>query len=193
MNKQHIRRTQRALRQALTPHFEQAYASQCLKRVMQSGLLLSAQRIGLYITNDGELDTYPLIKQGWRLNKKIYLPFLHPIKRNLLGFAPYFKHSRCKINQYGIPEPYPLKPIPLTALDLVFAPLVAFTTSGERLGMGGGYYDRTFNRLFSLPYRTRPRVIGLAYDFQRVDQLPTEPWDIPLDGVITEKHIYWFN
>ena len=69
------------------------------------------------------------------------------------------------------------------ALDLVLAPLVAFDDQGHRLGMGGGFYDRHFG---GLPERLRPLLVGVAHEIQRADALPTQPWDMPLDGILTE-------
>ena len=75
-------------------------------------------------------------------------------------------------------------------LDVVIAPLVAFDESLNRLGMGGGYYDRTFAFRKRARVLRRPVLIGVAYSFQRVDRLQPENWDVPLDVVITEKESY---
>ena len=79
---------------------------------------------------------------------------------------------------------------PPQALDLVFAPLVAFTPQGERLGMGGGFYDRTLARRRHFRFWRRPRVFGLALELQKREWLPTEPWDVALDGIATEGGLY---
>jgi len=76
---------------------------------------------------------------------------------------------------------------PLAALDIALVPLVAFDDYGRRLGMGGGYYDRTFAYLRHREHWRRPKLIGVAFEFQRVAELPAQPWDVPLDGIITEK------
>ena len=75
-------------------------------------------------------------------------------------------------------------------LDLILAPLVGFDTHGNRLGMGGGYYDRTFAYLKHRLHWQKPRLIGLAYELQRVADLANHAWDVPLQSVVTEQHIY---
>jgi 5-formyltetrahydrofolate cyclo-ligase len=76
--------------------------------------------------------------------------------------------------------------VPLRKLDVVLLPLVAFDRRGNRLGMGGGFYDRTFaprgrGRV------SAPRLIGLAHGFQQVAELVDQPWDVPLRGVLTDS------
>ena len=79
-----------------------------------------------------------------------------------------------------------------SALDAVLFPLVGFDETGGRLGMGGGFYDRTFAFSRIRPCMA-PKLVGLAHDFQRVEQLPIEPWDVPLHGVVTDKRCYRFR
>ena len=93
-------------------------------------------------------------------------------------------------NRFQIPEPdvSPAEWLPPSALDLVLTPLVAFDSTGTRLGMGGGFYDRSFAFLRDPdPVGHRPRLIGLAYEFQQVEALVRQPWDVPLDAAATEK------
>jgi 5-formyltetrahydrofolate cyclo-ligase len=75
-------------------------------------------------------------------------------------------------------------------LDLVLTPLVAFDAQGHRLGMGGGFYDRSFAYLLRHSRWLRPRLIGLAYDFQRQTRLPHQPWDVPLHAIATDHRLY---
>ena len=79
------------------------------------------------------------------------------------------------------------------ALDLVLVPLVAFDARGVRLGMGGGYYDRSFAYLNFRSRWRRPRLIGVGFDFQRAESISPQPWDVCLDGVITERGFYGRN
>lgn len=91
------------------------------------------------------------------------------------------------VNRFGIPEPdRNAKRLPSRLLSVVLLPLVGFDSDGNRLGMGGGFYDRTFGYAIHSSAR-RPRLIGVAYECQRsADGLPRRPWDVPLDGVVTE-------
>ena len=96
-------------------------------------------------------------------------------------------------NRYGIPEPaHPNKArnFPLRSLDLVLMPLVGFDTQGNRLGMGGGYYDRSFAFLHRHSHWRKPHLMGTAYEFQRLSKLDAQPWDVPLDAIVTEANLY---
>jgi 5-formyltetrahydrofolate cyclo-ligase len=103
-----------------------------------------------------------------------------------LRFAPWRPGDPLVSNRFGIPEPDLAPESRLDPRDMatVLLPLVAFDTAGNRLGMGGGYYDRSF--AFRLHAPAPPRLVGVGYGFQRQDGLPTEPWDVPLDAVVTE-------
>lgn len=187
-----LRRQLRARRRALTPQ-QQRQAAQALCRQLRASLLFRrARHIALYLANDGEIDTTPLIRLCWHLGKQLYLPVLHPIRHNRLWFTPYTPHTRLRRNRYRILEPeLQGKPVrPAFALDLVLMPLVAFSAEGGRMGMGGGYYDRTFAFKLREKGLRGPRLIGLAHDFQRLPQLPLAPWDVPLDGVVTDRCRY---
>jgi len=93
-------------------------------------------------------------------------------------------------NFYGIPEPRPIELIDPRTLDLVLTPLVAFDGSGHRIGMGGGYYDRSFAFLRRRRYWRKPHLLGLAYELQKLPAIIPNDWDIPLDAVATEARIY---
>ena len=109
-------------------------------------------------------------------------------------FAPYEKHTRLKKNCFGILEPVFQKKQLKTALqmDLVMAPLVGFDEQGNRMGMGGGFYDRTLARLNNSAMK-RPLLIGLAHHCQEVEQLQAQSWDIPLDIIATDKELIHIN
>ena len=102
---------------------------------------------------------------------------------------PYTKDAALQQNDWGTAEPTGGDPVPPTDFDLVFVPLVGFTASCFRLGMGKGFYDRTFSfKIFNR--RSRPLLVGLAYDFQKIDSVKIESWDVRLDLVVTDKKIY---
>lgn len=126
------------------------------------------------------------------MGKRVYLPVLVPHGENRLWFARYTPDTHLVPNRFGIPEPAraPHRRIAPLALDAVFTPLVAFDPTGHRLGMGGGFYDRSFAYLLRHRRWLRPRLIGLAYDFQCVDRLPAEPWDVPLHAIVTDRSLY---
>ena len=162
------------------------------RHVTASLRIRRAQRIACYLANDGEIDLAPVVAFLRNLGREVLLPALHD---DGLWFFPYSADTPMKDNRFGIPEPClpPRVRCPARELDVVLMPLVAVDSSGNRLGMGGGYYDRTFSYLKARSVWKRPLLIGVAYEFQRVARLPTQPWDIPLHALATEKQLYHFR
>jgi 5-formyltetrahydrofolate cyclo-ligase len=154
-----------------------------------------SQRIAFYLATRGEINPYPLMLQALKSGKQVYLPVLRHRPSNGLWFVRYRLGDRLIRNRFQIPEPVIEGPrlVMPWSLDMVYVPLVAFDLSGNRLGMGGGYYDRTFAFKHLRSHWHGPKLIGLAHDFQQIDQLPFQAWDIPLDSVITEQTIYDFR
>jgi 5-formyltetrahydrofolate cyclo-ligase len=189
--RQALRRQMRQQRRALTPAQGQQAARQLLRHFASHPAFLHSQHIAFYLPNDGELDLRPLIEQAWAMGKHCYLPVLSPLYHNRLWFAPYRPDSPLIKNRFGILEPNHSwrKMRPVWALDLVLTPLVAFDEMGNRLGMGGGYYDRTLAYLERRLVWKKPRLIGAAYDFQCVPALPSASWDVPLHGIVTERRL----
>ena len=121
------------------------------------------------------------------------LPVLHPVCKGHLLFLEYGPHTTLVKNKYNIDEPELACPnvIPTSTIDVILMPLVGFDSKGNRLGMGGGYYDRTL--AFTQFTQQKPILIGIAHDEQEVETLPFEPWDIPLDIIVTPKRILTFS
>ena len=190
--RQQLRQLIRQRRQQLSAAQQQQAAQSLVQQVLQSQLLTNSQNIALYLANDGELDTYPLIQALWQLNKTVCLPVLHPIVPGYLLFIRYTPDTLLYPNKFGIPEPLAQCHLllPVSELDIIFTPLVAFDNRGQRLGMGGGFYDRTLSQL---PQGGLNKLIGLAHSCQQVDAVPTEPWDIPLQQIITPVQRYSFS
>jgi 5-formyltetrahydrofolate cyclo-ligase len=162
------------------------------KRVTENFLRLpvlkNCEHIAAYIANDGEIETKFLIEQLHQLGKKCYLPVLDKNQPHRLRFVQYLPGDFLAQNRYKILEPNISEKnerLP-NLLDLVLVPLVACDRQGNRLGMGGGYYDRTFE-FKKKSNIDRPLLVGLAYEFQCIDQLDAKIWDVPLEIIITEK------
>ncbi len=143
-----------------------------------------AKHIALYLPNDGEVNTQRVIEQAWKNGQRVYLPVLDPIRKGFLWFVEYKADSMMRKNRFGIAEPDPKfnKRISARFLHVVGLPLVAFDNEGNRLGMGGGFYDRSFE--FCRYSSAKPKLFGLAHRCQRVEHLPTERWDIALTEII---------
>ncbi|MBZ2193149.1 5-formyltetrahydrofolate cyclo-ligase [Pseudoalteromonas arctica] len=174
---------------------QQIIAAQSLKmnfiQHLKSEKTTNSKHIAIYLSNDGELDTSLLIKELWSLNHTVYLPIIHPFNGANLLFQRYEKNSPMRANRYGILEPKLncSQIYPLPVLDYLLMPLVAFDKQGNRLGMGGGFYDRTLARLHEQNWQ-KPQLIGLAHECQKVEALPIESWDVPLKTIITPDKTY---
>jgi 5-formyltetrahydrofolate cyclo-ligase len=190
-NRQQLRQAIRAKRRALTQAEQQSASTQLAQHLSQNPIFLNSQRIAVYITNENEIDPLPLLQLAWQQNKTCYLPVLNPQSKNELSFIIHTADDKLILNLYKIPEPqFNLdKIIAPQQLDLVLVPLVAFDAHGNRLGMGAGYYDRTFAFLQKKQRPTKPFLLGLAYEWQKLEEIINEEWDIKLDAIATEKGI----
>ncbi len=181
------RQLRRARRELDVP--QQRRAARLLDRqIARSGLLARHRDVAFYLANDGEIDPERLIHRVHRMGKRCYLPVLVP--GNRLWFVRYRPGDRLEPNRLGIPEPVDHRDRrPPWALGLVLVPLVGFDRRGSRLGMGGGFYDRSFSYFNRLPAMRRPLLAGVAHSCQELDHLPVESWDIPLALIATEKEL----
>lgn len=189
-----LRNRLRQQRRTLPENIRKQHAQAATHALIYSNWINGAKKIALFFSADGELDTAPLIRAlRRRKGVQLFLPVLmHPPFPAPMRFARWDPGTPLRPNRYGIPEPADRRyTLSGCDLDVVIVPLVAFDQQGNRLGMGGGYYDRTF-----APCRSRsrrPLLIGWAHALQEVPELPARPWDIPLDGVVTEQGIRRFR
>lgn len=189
--RQSIRREMRLARRSLGHLEARRHARLIARHLLGHGPIRSGRHVAVYLPNDGEVSLTPLILRLWAMGKRCYLPVLFGRR---LWFYPYRPDTRLRPNRFGIPEPrlHQRTRRPLPALDVVLAPLVAFDARGNRLGMGGGFYDRTFAYLTHRRHWRRPQLIGVAHGFQEVAALDHRPWDVPLAGVATEDGLRLF-
>ncbi|EFW11795.1 putative ligase [Serratia symbiotica str. Tucson] len=181
--RQTIRQQIRRRRRDITSEQQHISAQKIAERVTVHPRILAARSIAVFLPFDGELDTTALIERLWLSGKQIYLPVLHPFSTGYLSFLRYTPNTPLVCNRFNILEPQlELRGVlPLGELDVMLTPVVAFDDTGQRLGMGGGFYDRTLHHW----RRGGLYPIGLAHDCQQVAQLPTEHWDIPLPEILT--------
>lgn len=195
INRSSLRRHLRQKRRQLTAHQQKLASRQVCQLVRQQPWFIKASSLAVYMAADGEVDPLPIALMAQGMGKKVYLPVLHPLNTNHLLFIRFTPQTPLEKNHFGILEPrlkgYGLKranSCRVQALDLLLMPLVGFDSQGGRLGMGGGFYDRT---LAIRPNEfKRPKLIGLAHECQKVEQLPLEPWDVPLTGIVTPSQVY---
>ncbi|WAT08890.1 5-formyltetrahydrofolate cyclo-ligase [Rouxiella badensis] len=181
--RQAIRTKVRQRRKQLTQQQQQQFALQAAQRIANHPKVQQAKTLSVFLSFDGELDTAPLIDLLWQEGKTLYLPVLHPFTVGHLLFLRYRPETKLVRNRLNILEPAldVREILPLNQLNIILTPLVAFDSLGQRLGMGGGFYDRTLQHW----RESGPYPIGIAHDCQWVDTLPSEEWDIPLPEILT--------
>ena len=186
-----LRNKLRTLRYQLSPSIQLQKSAQIVNQVKQSEAFIHANKIGYYFAVQSEADPAGLDKTNnlKSNNKRFYLPVLSNKKNQGLEYVELIENTKFKNNQFTIPEPVHSEKdlIKTDTLDLVIVPLVGFDRKGNRLGMGGGYYDRCF--AFKKLKKTSPLLLGFAYDFQEVESLSAEAWDVGLDMIATESEL----
>ena len=182
------RKLLRNQRRELSAKQQVIMADQIAANLCSQSFFLRAKRVGIYLANEGEVNPSIIYDICHKSGKQIFLPVIHPFKQNRLHFAQVKPNSRVTNNRFGILEPCLRSATlsPAWSLDLVLMPLVGFDRRGNRLGMGVGFYDRTFAFTAKNP-SPAPQLVGLAYSFQELKAIKSQPWDIPVSGIVTEK------
>lgn len=122
--------------------------------------------------------------------KACYLPIVPKRFGRPMRFARLGATTRWYDNRFGIAENYDPRPARARQMDVIFLPLVGFDLNGNRLGMGGGFYDATLAFLRSRRAWRKPVLVGTAFELQKMDSIPSEAWDARLDFVVTERRVY---
>lgn len=189
-----IRHSIRLERARLSVKEQTEKANQLMRIVAQLPVFIHSQHLAAYWPNDNEINPLGILVTARTMGKSCYLPRLNSSPIVHMQFIEYDPHDSLVANHLGILEPSPerKKNIDPKSLDLVLVPLVAFDNKGQRLGMGKGYYDRTF-AFHQANRNSKLFLLGLAYDLQKVSELPCETWDVPLDGVVTETQFIHFK
>lgn len=188
-----LRQALRRRRRGLSPYQQKLAAANLCRQLKSLPEVQRARRVALYLPNDGEIDATALLPWLRRRGAKAYLPVLRPLSDNRLWFVHYHDATPMVANRFGIREPHTrhgahrARRVFPWALDLVLLPLVGFDADGNRMGMGGGFYDRTFE--FVHHRRPRPRLIGVAHECQYVERLPVASWDVPLDAIVSDTRV----
>ncbi|WP_338474019.1 5-formyltetrahydrofolate cyclo-ligase [Pseudomonas sp. MS646] len=187
-----LRRLLRQARRALTPVQQRQAALGLYRQLAQHPLFRRARHIALYLPNDGEIDPRLLLRAAQRRGKATYLPVLSPWPRTKMVFQRIRPGEQLHPNRFRILEPRIniARQRKVWALDLVLLPLVGFDDAGGRLGMGGGFYDRSLAYLARRRQWRKPTLLGLAHECQKVDRLAQASWDVPLQGTVSDRHWY---
>lgn len=182
MDYSQLRHQLRKKRQTLNLRQQQQHSQSILYQCQKQAIFKCAYRIGVYLPFDGEINTHAIITFLKQNNKQVFVP---KINNNKLFFVPH--SSTGKKNRFGIIEPdysarfYPKK------MNLILMPLVGFDSSANRLGMGGGFYDRSLSFVKKQQKFNYPKLIGIAHSCQQVNKLKPQRWDIKPKFILTEK------
>ena len=189
-----LRRSMRRRRAALTPAMRTQLSARIAVRLRRTHLLTPGKKVGVYLPFRGEVDVHPIIAWARSLGCALYVPRIVSRRTSHMQFVRFVEEHQLKAGTFGIHEPQGGAPVlePLQ-LDLVLVPLVAFDSYGTRMGMGAGFYDRAFAHLAGARRWRKPKLIGIAYQFQHVQQLERRHWDVALDAAVTDGGIYRFD
>ena len=192
LDRNRLRREMRQRRRALPDAHRAAAAASLAKVISRHRILRSAARIAVYLAYRGEIDLAPALALARRRGCRLYLPVITSIAKGEMYFTPFEAGAPLHRNRFGIHEPrlHRSQAVPVRTLDAILLPLVAVDARGWRLGSGAGFYDRRLSHLRTDRRWRRPRLIGVAYEFQRVPVIEPQPWDVPLDAVVTERGYY---
>ena len=179
----------RAARRALPPADRAAADAAIADHIRRLAAFRSARHVALFLAFDGEPSLAPIVATAASLGKAVYAPVLSGLT---MHFAELRAAGTLATNFFGILEPEFGATIDARRLDLVLTPLVAFDDHGIRIGVGRGYYDRYFAFLRNRAHWRRPKLLGVAYELQRVPALAAQAWDVPLWGVVTEQGVRRF-
>lgn len=183
--KRELRRERLESRACLDPHERHLASTRIADRVVHAPFFRRSRKIACYLSTPDEVDTWRIIGRAWRMKKQIFVPVTQ--RDRLLEFREITPQSDLVLGNFGLLLPVSGNVIAARELDLVLTPLVAFDDKGERIGMGGGYYDRTFSFLRGRQQWLKPKLVGLAFACQRIPQITANPWDIRLYSVITDS------
>lgn len=192
LSRPQLRRLLRKARRALTPSEQRQAAQGLYRQLAQHPLFRRAKHISLYLPTDGEIDPSLLLRAAQRRGKATYLPVLSAWPRTKMVFQRVRPGEKLLPNRFCILEPRVniRRQRKVWALDLVLMPLVGFDDEGGRLGMGGGFYDRSLAYLARRQRWRKPTLLGLAHECQKVDRLAQASWDVPMAGTVTNKQWY---
>lgn len=184
-----LRRQLRGRRQAIAGMSRQQKSVAAVQYARQFlAQLSSSQHIGVFLSLPEEIDSRPLISFLWQQGKSLYLPIVSA-KDSPLIWREYRQDTSLSKDRFGIEIPADNSEDWQGKLDVVFLPLVGVDRCGNRLGMGGGFYDRSFADKIR---GHSPWLIGFAYECQLIEHLQRRDWDVPLDALVTEAQLLHF-
>lgn len=187
-----LRRNMRKQRRQISRFQHRQTEIACLNQLRRFAPFQNAKKVGLYLNAFGEVHTEKIILYCFLKHKKVYLPIICNMNQTLRWVEvskQQYLNKRFVNHPLGMKEPMYTRGQHISTLDLLVLPLVACDTQGTRIGMGGGFYDKTLATARYKPYR-----LGLAHHFQMHDEIFfRQRWDQPLDGLLTPQYLYGFK
>jgi 5-formyltetrahydrofolate cyclo-ligase len=180
-----LRKSSLAARRAMTDQQRAKASAVICQRVCELPEFFAGKTIGCYLPMHDEVDTREIIQRAWRANKRIFVPVLRGDAQ--MVFCEIEPDTELEQNSFGVWEPVRGVLLDARCIDVVITPTVAFDGNHNRIGMGSGYYDRCFSHLRNRKTWLRPKLIGVAFDCQKVEKIAPNPWDIRLYAVISES------
>jgi 5-formyltetrahydrofolate cyclo-ligase len=192
LSRPQLRRQLRKARRSLSRAEQRAAARGLYLQLAQHPLFRRARHVSLYLPMDGEIDPRLLLREAQRRGKATYLPVLNAWPSTKMVFQRVRPGEKFRPNRFRIPEPHinARRQRKIWALDLILMPLVGFDDEGGRLGMGGGFYDRSLAYLARRKAWQKPVLLGMAHECQKVRRLAQASWDVPLQGTVSDKRWY---
>ncbi|MDA0706336.1 MAG: 5-formyltetrahydrofolate cyclo-ligase [Proteobacteria bacterium] len=181
--KAQIRQSALKARRAMSAESRNFASAKICSKLVRSHEFFAAKSIACYLPMPDEVDPCRIIERAWRAKKRIFCPVTE--NDGKMFYRRLERDSTLKRNQFGLWEPVDGEIIAARQLDLVITPLVAFDADNNRIGMGGGYFDRYFAFQKRAPRWLRPKLIGLAFDCQKFEKIASNPWDIRLYAVVS--------
>jgi 5-formyltetrahydrofolate cyclo-ligase len=183
--KRELRRESLRARTALPPDEREQASEVIADKFVHSAFFQRSRLVGCYLSLSVEVDTWRIIARAWRMKKRVFAPVTR--RNRILEFREVTPETSLVRDDFGLLMPAAGDVIAARKLDVVLTPLVAFDDECRRIGMGGGYYDRTFSFLRGRRQLLKPKLVGLAFASQQVPEIAANPWDIRLYSVITES------
>jgi 5-formyltetrahydrofolate cyclo-ligase len=187
-----LRRQLKLQRRQLPVREREARSRRIAAALRRAHLIKPRQRVALYSPTAGEVMLTDVVDWLRNLHCELFLPRIVSWRARRMRFAKWEVDSPLRTHRFGMHEPVARAAVSTLQLDVVLLPALAIDANGNRLGMGAGFYDRSFAHRRRSRWR-RPRLIAVVYDFQRIDSLPAGRFDVPVDAVVSESGLHWFR
>ena len=184
--KDNLRKNMLSKRKSMEIEDVTAFSNEIINKIMKLPEFINSSTIMLYLSFNNEVNTYPLVKWCLDNNKTVIAPYCVQSNKEIVPYKITNLSNDLIKSTFGVMEPKQdlLEKVNIEDIDLILVPGVAFDEHCNRIGFGAGYYDR-----FLCKKSKDATTIGIAYDYQIIDKVPTDKYDVPLDFIITEKRV----